>query len=119
MTITLGSGCRPAVPLGASAVPDERDRAAVAPVLAALGAPPAQPTVAQAPCPGGGAIRTVAARSRAAAPASLAAALRPLTIGASVIVDQPAFYACQRGSTTRSVRGDGDTVSVVSTTSCP
>ncbi|WP_147252462.1 hypothetical protein [Micromonospora endolithica] len=119
VTLTLDSGCRPAAPLPAAAVPDGRDPAAVAPVLAALGAAPAQPAVAQAPCPGGGAIRTVTARSRTAAPALLADALRPLTADASVIVDQPAFYAYQRGSTTVSVRGDGDTVSVVSTTSCP
>jgi hypothetical protein len=78
--LTVGTGCRPTAPLGVDVpTPGDEDRRVADRMLAALGGTLDEVTVAEAPCPTGGTVRTVAATGpRAGAGKPLREVLVPL-----------------------------------------
>lgn len=123
ITLTVGTGCRPAAPdfalvdllMGVS-VDDEPGR-----VLAALGAVPlGEIERTGAPCPGGGAAYTARAAGRGPLPAALSETLAPLAgAGAVVVADQPDGYAYRSGPLSVVVEVVDGEIRVATTAGCP
>jgi len=117
--VTVATGCRPPADLATAPgdVPGEADRA-VDSALAALGVSEAQRRTHVAPCPGGGAARTVVADS-----APLAAGQPPKAalegLGAErEIVDRPELYGYRVGGTGVVIRIREGLLTISATTGC-
>lgn len=80
LVVTVGTGCRPPAPLGVrEPEPSDEDRRIADRMLAALGGTLDDVTVAEAPCPAGGTVRTLAATgTRAGSAKPLREVLVPL-----------------------------------------
>jgi len=117
------AGCRTGSDLGTPPTgpqPTAAERAPVESVLRALGASSPRWHAYQAPCPGGGAVRTVEADSSASAlPGPLPVALKAVAADAVVVLSQPRRYAYRVGATGIAVRLQDGTITVTATTSCP
>jgi hypothetical protein len=111
--LTVGTGCRPPAPLGVQVpTPGDEDRRVADLMLVALGASLEGVTVAEAPCPAGGAVRTVSATgSRAGAGKPLREVLVPLFGTAQAgpaLVDTAERYAYRSDEAMVAVDADED-----------
>jgi phage baseplate assembly protein gpV len=120
ITVTVDSGCRPPARLAPAPSVDERDRAVLAPVAAALGGSADQFSAVQVPCPGGGTARAVTA-TVAGVPVQQrwAPALRAISEGTVVLVDDAARFAYRTATGTVTVRRDSDRLAATAVTGCP
>lgn len=111
--LTVGTGCRP--PSDLDAAPQPADRGQVTPIFTALGAVVAEASAAEAPCPGGGTVRTIWANGELTA---IPARPFPRPPGAFVVIDTPERYAYRSAAESVSVDLDPPDLEVASTTPC-
>jgi hypothetical protein len=122
--LTVGTGCRPAAPLGVRVpTPGDEDRRIAGQMLVALGGTLDGVTVAEAPCPTGGTVRTVSAiGSRAGSGKPLHEVLVPLFGSAQAgpaLVDTVDRYAYRGDEAMVAVDADEDgTLDASLTTPC-
>jgi hypothetical protein len=111
--LTVDTGCRPPAPLGVEVpTPGDEDRRVADRMLVALGGTLGEVTVAEAPCPAGGTVRTVSATgSRTGAGKPLREVLVPLFGTAQAgppLVDTAERYAYRSDEAMVSVVADED-----------
>ncbi len=118
------AGCRTGSDLGVPALgpaPTPAEHGQLAAVLRALGAREPRWYAYQAPCPGGGVVRTVEAESATdGSPAPLPVVAKAAGEGTVPILDQPQAYAFKHRATAVAVRirENAVTVTVTTTSSC-
>jgi hypothetical protein len=117
VSLSVDTGCRPAGDI--ELTEPAADRSVINPVLGAFGATAKAVTAAEAPCPNGGTVRTVRADATPGTPpTSLSEPLRPLTTGATVIVNAPDRVAYRTPQAAVSVDADGGDLAIATTTGC-
>jgi hypothetical protein len=123
--LTVDTGCRPPADLPAAPQPTAEDRETAGQVLAALGGTVSEVSVASAPCPGGGTVRTVEIRGEPGdPPRPMRDVLIPL-FGTDApgppLLDMPERFAyrAEEAAVSASVtEADGGEVEVAVTTGC-
>ncbi|MFC0528331.1 hypothetical protein [Phytohabitans kaempferiae] len=123
LILTVGTGCRPSAPLGLDVpAPGDEDRRIADRMLVALGGTLDGVTLAEAPCPVGGTVRTVVATgSRTAAEKPLREVLVPLFGGAQAgpaLVDTADRYAYRSDEAMVSVDAEEGSLTTAVTTPC-
>jgi hypothetical protein len=117
VSLSVETGCRPAGDIALTE--PSADRSVINPIVSAFGATAEAVTAAEAPCPNGGTVRTVRAEGTPSTPpTSLADPLRPLTTGATVIVNSPDRFAYRTSQAAVSVDAEGGELSIAATTGC-
>lgn len=122
--LTVDTGCRPPAKLPEAPQPTAEDREMAGSMLAALGGTVSEVSVASAPCPGGGTIRTVETRGEPGEPPRpMRDVLIPLfgtDAPGPALIDTPERYAYRAAEAGVSVTPslDGGEVDIAVTTAC-
>ncbi|MEJ3743311.1 hypothetical protein WEI85_08500 [Actinomycetes bacterium KLBMP 9797] len=111
---TVDTGCRPPASLPSAPQLAAADRARVERLMTALGVPASTASLAEAPCPAGGVVRTMTATAESAPSRPVAPPQ-----GATAVVNTADLTAYRTPTDSVSISFDGTTLTTALTTPCP